>query len=356
MKSLIYPKGVKKITDINITSKTQLPTPVELCNKIKRSESVEQFVVETRNAINNILFGDDDRLLIVVGPCSIHDLEAGRDYAKRLAKLANDLSDRFLVVMRVYFEKPRTTVGWKGLIMDPNLDGSSDIPSGLEIARSFLTEVLELGLPTATELLDPITPQYIADLVCWSAIGARTTESQTHRQMASGLSMPLGFKNGTDGNLEVAINAIKAASQPQTFLGIDNEGRANALTTNGNPNCHIVLRGGSNGPNYSKEDVQSASDKLKSAGLKPSIMIDCSHANSNKNPDLQPDVFKELIQQSFDDKAIIGAMIESNLQAGNQKFPQAKENLKYGVSITDGCIDWDTTETLLKEAYQQLNT
>ena len=356
MKSLIYPKGVKKITDINITSKTQLPTPVELCNKIKRSESVEQFVVETRNAINNILFGDDDRLLIVVGPCSIHDLEAGRDYAKRLAKLANDLSDRFLVVMRVYFEKPRTTVGWKGLIMDPNLDGSSDIPSGLEIARSFLTEVLELGLPTATELLDPITPQYIADLVCWSAIGARTTESQTHRQMASGLSMPLGFKNGTDGNLEVAINAIKAASQPQTFLGIDNEGRANALTTNGNPNCHIVLRGGSNGPNYSKEDVQSASDKLKSAGLKPSIMIDCSHANSNKNPDLQPDVFKELIQQSIDDKAIIGAMIESNLQAGNQKFPQAKENLKYGVSITDGCIDWDTTETLLKEAYQQLNT
>ena len=185
---------MKKITDINITSKTQLPTPVELCNKIKRSESVEQFVVETRNAINNILFGDDDRLLIVVGPCSIHDLEAGRDYAKRLAKLANDLSDRFLVVMRVYFEKPRTTVGWKGLIMDPNLDGSSDIPSGLEIARSFLTEVLELGLPTATELLDPITPQYIADLVCWSAIGARTTESQTHRQMASGLSMPLGFK------------------------------------------------------------------------------------------------------------------------------------------------------------------
>ena len=347
---------MKKITDINITSKTQLPTPVELCNKIKRSESVEQFVVETRNAINNILFGDDDRLLIVVGPCSIHDLEAGRDYAKRLAKLANDLSDRFLVVMRVYFEKPRTTVGWKGLIMDPNLDGSSDIPSGLEIARSFLTEVLELGLPTATELLDPITPQYIADLVCWSAIGARTTESQTHRQMASGLSMPLGFKNGTDGNLEVAINAIKAASQPQTFLGIDNEGRANALTTNGNPNCHIVLRGGSNGPNYSKEDVQSASDKLKSAGLKPSIMIDCSHANSNKNPDLQPDVFKELIQQSIDDKAIIGAMIESNLKAGNQKFPQAKENLKYGVSITDGCIDWDTTETLLKEAYQQLNT
>lgn len=346
---------MKKITDINISSKTQLPTPVELCSQIKRSEAVEQFVVETRNAINNILFGDDHRLLIVVGPCSIHDLKAGREYAQRLSKLAKELSDRFLIVMRVYFEKPRTTVGWKGLIMDPNLDGTSDIPSGLEIARSFLTEVLELGLPTATELLDPITPQYIADLVCWSAIGARTTESQTHRQMASGLSMPLGFKNGTDGNLEVAINAIKAASQPQTFLGIDNEGRANALTTNGNPNCHIVLRGGSKGPNYSKEDVQSASEKLVAASLKPSIMIDCSHANSNKNPDLQPKVFKELIDQSKSDKSIIGAMIESNLHAGNQKFPQAKEDLKYGVSITDGCINWDTTETILKEAYQSFN-
>ena len=346
---------MKKITDINITSKTQLPTPVELCSKIERSKDVEQFVVETRNAINNILFGDDDRLLMVVGPCSIHDLEAGREYARRLAQLSKELSDRFLIVMRVYFEKPRTTVGWKGLIMDPNLDGTSDIPSGLEIARSFLTEVLELGLPTATELLDPITPQYIADLVCWSAIGARTTESQTHQQMASGLSMPLGFKNGTDGNLDVAINAIKAASQPQTFLGIDNEGRANALTTNGNPNCHIVLRGGSKGPNYSKEDLKFASEKLQSANLKPSIMIDCSHANSDKNPDLQPAVFESLIQQSTENKAIIGGMIESNLKSGNQKFPQPKEALEYGVSITDGCIDWETTEKILREAHHQLN-
>ena len=240
---------MKKITDINITSKTQLPTPVELCSKIERKAEVEQFVVETRTAINKIIFGDDPRLLIVVGPCSIHDLESGREYAQRLAQIAKELSDRILVVMRVYFEKPRTTVGWKGLIMDPNLDGTSDIPAGLEIARSFLTEVLDLGLATATELLDPITPQYIADLICWSAIGARTTESQTHRQMASGLSMPLGFKNATNGDLTVAINAIQAASQPQTFLGIDNAGRANALTTKGNPNCHIVLRGGSDGPN-----------------------------------------------------------------------------------------------------------
>ena len=246
---------MKKITDINITSKTQLPTPVELCGKIERKAEIEQFVVETRTAINKIIFGDDPRLLIVVGPCSIHDLESGREYAQRLAQIAKELSDRILVVMRVYFEKPRTTVGWKGLIMDPNLDGTSDIPAGLEIARSFLTEVLDLGLATATELLDPITPQYIADLICWSAIGARTTESQTHRQMASGLSMPLGFKNGTNGDLTVAINAIQAASQPQTFLGIDNAGRANALTTKGNPNCHIVLRGGSDGPNYSSSTL-----------------------------------------------------------------------------------------------------
>lgn len=345
---------MKKITDINITSKTQLPTPVELCSKIERSKEVEEFVVETRASINKILFGDDPRLLVVVGPCSIHDLEAGKEYAKRLSKLANELSDRLLIVMRVYFEKPRTTVGWKGLIMDPKLDGTSDIPQGLEIARRFLTEVLELGLPTATELLDPITPQYIADLICWSAVGARTTESQTHRQMASGLSMPLGFKNGTDGNLTVAINAIQAASQPQTFLGIDNEGRANALTTNGNPNCHIVLRGGSSGPNYSASHVKDAREKLIKSEVTPAIMIDCSHANSHKNPDLQPGVFKDLINQSIDDKSIIGAMLESNLNAGNQKFPQPKEALKYGVSITDGCINWEDTEQLLRYAYEQL--
>lgn len=345
---------MKKITDINITSKTQLPTPVELCSKIERSKEVEQFVVETRASINKILFGDDPRLLVVVGPCSIHDLEAGKEYAKRLSKLANELSDRLLIVMRVYFEKPRTTVGWKGLIMDPKLDGTSDIPQGLEIARRFLTEVLELGLPTATELLDPITPQYIADLICWSAVGARTTESQTHRQMASGLSMPLGFKNGTDGNLTVAINAIQAASQPQTFLGIDNEGRANALTTNGNPNCHIVLRGGSSGPNYSASHVKDAREQLIKSEVTPAIMIDCSHANSHKNPDLQPEVFKDLINQSIDDKSIIGAMLESNLNAGNQKFPQPKEALKYGVSITDGCINWEDTEELLRYAHEQL--
>ena len=345
---------MKTVTDINITSKTLLPSPIALCEEIKKTEAAEKFVAESREAINKIIFGDDRRLLLVVGPCSIHDLEAGREYAQKIAKLADEVKDRMLLVMRVYFEKPRTTVGWKGLIMDPKLDGTSDIPAGLRIARSFLKEVIDLGVPTATELLDPITPQYIADLVCWSAIGARTTESQTHRQMASGLSMPLGFKNGTDGGLAVAINAIKAASQEQTFLGIDNQGQANAITTSGNPNCHIVLRGGSKGPNYGADDVAEAREKLESAGLTPAIMIDCSHANSSKDPARQPAVFQELVRQSLTDKSVIGAMIEGNIHAGNQSFPQPVEDLKYGVSITDGCIDWSTTEEIIKQAHTEL--
>jgi len=345
---------VKKVTDINITSKTLLPSPVELCREIPRAEAHERFVAESREAINEIIFGKDRRLLVVVGPCSIHDLKAGREYAEKLAALAGEVRDRLMLVMRVYFEKPRTTVGWKGLIMDPKLDGTSDIPEGLRIARRFLREVIELGVPTATELLDPITPQYIADLVCWSAIGARTTESQTHRQMASGLSMPLGFKNGTDGGLGVAINAIKAASQPQTFLGIDNEGRANAITTNGNPNCHIVLRGGNGGPNYGADDVAEARGKLAEAGLHPAVMIDCSHANSGKDPARQPEVFEELLRQSLTDEAVIGAMLESNLNAGSQPFPQPVEDLEYGVSITDGCIDWPATEKILRHAHRSL--
>jgi len=345
---------VKKVTDINITSKVLLPTPTALCTEIERSETDERFVAESREAINKIIFGDDPRLLLVVGPCSIHDLEAGREYARKIAALAPEVSDRLLVVMRVYFEKPRTTVGWKGLIMDPNLDGTSDIPEGLRQARRFLREVIALGVPTATELLDPITPQYIADLISWSAIGARTTESQTHRQMASGLSMPLGFKNGTDGGLTVAINAIKAASQEQTFLGIDNAGQANAITTKGNPNCHIVLRGGSSGPNYSAEHVAKAREALLDAGLKPAIMIDCNHANSAKEPGRQPTILEEVVRQSLTDNAVIGAMIESNLHSGNQSFPQPKTDLQYGVSITDGCIGWDETEAAIREAHAAL--
>ena len=345
---------MKKVTDIHITSKTLLPSPLSLCQEIEKTEAADKFVAESREAINQIIFGNDRRLLVVIGPCSIHDLKSGREYAEKLAALSKELGDRLLIVMRVYFEKPRTTVGWKGLIMDPNLDGTSDIPEGLRIARRFLLDIIEIGLPTATELLDPITPQYIADLVCWSAIGARTTESQTHRQMASGLSMPLGFKNGTDGGLTVAINAIKAASQPQTFLGIDNEGRANALTTKGNPDCHVVLRGGSNGPNYGADDVAQARERLKEAGLTPAIMTDCSHANSAKDPGRQPEVFDEVVRQSLIDPSVIGAMVESNLKFGSQAFPQPVEDLAYGVSITDGCIDWETTETMLRKAHADL--
>lgn len=345
---------MKNVTDININSKTLLPSPVELCKEISKTGSAEQFVAESREAINRIIFGDDRRLLVVVGPCSIHDLKSGREYAEKLAELSKKVSDRMLLVMRVYFEKPRTTVGWKGLIMDPKLDGTSDIPEGLRIARRFLREVIEMGVPTATELLDPITPQYIADLICWSAIGARTTESQTHRQMASGLSMPLGFKNGTDGGLQVAINAIKAASQPQTFLGVDNEGRANALTTKGNPSCHIVLRGGSKGPNYGADDVAQTREQLEAAGLTAAIMTDCSHANSSKDPAKQPAVFEEIVRQSLIDPSVIGAMVESNLHHGNQAFPQPVDTLKYGVSITDGCIDWPTTEAMILKAHDDL--
>jgi 3-deoxy-7-phosphoheptulonate synthase len=260
-----------------------------------------------------------------------------------------------VVAMRVYFEKPRTAIGWKGLIMDPRLDASGDIPAGLELARTFLRDVIDLGLPTATELLDPITPQYIADLICWSTVGARTTESQVHRQMASGLSMPLGFKNGTDGSIDSAINAIRAASQPQTFLGVSLEGRASAVTTRGNPNCHIVLRGGRPGPNYSNEHIDGVEQGLARAGLIQAILVDCSHDNSGKKPELQGEVFTHVVDQAAHGRSsIIGAMIESNLEPGSQKFPAALDQLRYGVSITDGCIGWHETEVLVRAAYARL--
>jgi 3-deoxy-7-phosphoheptulonate synthase len=257
--------------------------------------------------------------------------------------------------MRVYFEKPRTTVGWKGLIMDPQLDGSDDIPNGLRAARSFLRDIIDLGMPTATELLDPITPQYIADLISWSAVGARTTESQTHRQMASGLSMPLGFKNATNGSLQPAVNAIKAATSPQTFLGISAEGIASAVTTNGNPHCHIILRGGEAGPNYSADHVDAAAKQLEKNGLPAAIMVDASHDNSGKDDANQPGVFADIVaQRAAGDTRIVGAMIESNLVAGAQKFPQPRADLTYGQSITDKCIDWPTTERILRDAAERL--
>ena len=346
---------MQRTSDINVLETRELPPPLQLFQELPKTESQSAFITRAREDIHRVIFTQDKRFLLVIGPCSIHDLEAGRDYARRLAALAAEVSDRILVVMRVYFEKPRTTVGWKGLIMDPHLDGSHDIETGLRTARSFLREVLDLGLPTATELLDPITPQYIADLICWSAVGARTTESQTHRQMASGLSMPLGFKNGTDGTLDAAINAIRAASQPQTFMGVSVEGRASAVVTRGNPNCHIVLRGGNQGPNYSPTHIAETETVLTKAGLLPSILVDCSHANSAKKPQLQPEVMREVVAQiRAGNTSIIGTMVESNLAAGSQSFPQPKADLKYGVSITDGCIDWSTTEHLVRETYAAL--
>ena len=340
-----------QVTDLHISSNIPLPAPALLLTEVERSHEQAEFIAESRQHIRNILNGEDQRLLVICGPCSIHDPKAGIEYAHKLAKLAEQVKHQIYIVMRVYFEKPRTTVGWKGLIMDPKLDGSDNIPEGLRQARLFLREIIDIGLPTATELLDPITPQYIADLISWSAIGARTTESQTHRQMASGLSMPLGFKNTTTGDLIAAVNAIKAASQSQTFLGVSEQGVASAVTTSGNPDCHIILRGGDNGPNYGADDIAVTSDLLIENGLHPSVMIDASHANCGKKQERMPAVFDEIVRQrTAGNNHVTGAMLESNLVAGNQSFPQPIDELTYGQSITDQCIDWDTTEAILLKA------
>ena len=348
---------MQKTSDIRVTQNKPLPAPERLRQDIAKTPGQAQFVLESRNQISRALNGEDGRLLVIVGPCSIHDTRAGLEYARKLAALNEDIRDRILVAMRVYFEKPRTTVGWKGLIMDPDLNDTCNLEKGLRTARSFLRDILDLGLPTATELLDPITPQYISDLLCWAAIGARTTESQTHRQMASGLSMPVGFKNATSGNVKTALNAILAASQEQTFLGIDREGQASAVTTAGNPDCHLILRGGENGSNYDEASVRSAQEASAQAGLDTPVMIDCSHANSGKDPANQPAVLTEIVRQFKDEGLrVSSAMIESNLLHGNQKFPPpAGVDLEYGLSITDGCIDWDTTERILREAHAQLS-
>jgi 3-deoxy-7-phosphoheptulonate synthase len=340
-----------RVSDVHVVKNTVLPSPQALSQEVPRREENADFVASSRAAITRILSGEDPRFLLVVGPCSIHDLKAGREYAERLAKLADEVKDSLLLVMRVYFEKPRTTVGWKGLIMDPHLDGTNDIPTGLRLARKFLRDVLEIGLPTATEMLDPITPQYIADLTCWSAIGARTTESQTHRQMASGLSMPVGFKNATSGAITPAINAIRAAMQPQTFLGISEEGHASVVTTTGNPASHIILRGGEDGPNHDAGAVAETLIELEKNGLIPSVIIDASHANCGKDCRKMPGVFREILAQRVaGTRGVIGAMLESNLVAGAQALGENAEGLVYGQSITDQCIDWATTESLVREA------
>jgi 3-deoxy-7-phosphoheptulonate synthase len=345
---------MRKIQDIRVVSIDPLIAPRNLKDQLPVDEAIVATVVEARETIRKIIKGADHRLLCIVGPCSIHDPECALDFAERLRQLKDAVADQLYLVMRVYFEKPRTTVGWKGLINDPHLDDSCDIPDGLRIARTLLIQINRIGLAAATETLDPITPQYIADLIAWSAIGARTTESQTHREMASGLSMPVGFKNSTEGNLQVAINAIQSARQPHAFLGITQEGMNGIVRTSGNPDTHIVLRGGKK-PNYDAASIAECVQMLSKAGLEPRVMVDCSHAQTNKDYTRQPEVFAALIEQvRSGSNAILGAMLESNLEAGNQALTENRAALKYGVSITDPCIDWATTERCLTEAAASL--
>ena len=343
---------MKRTENLNIVDVFPLTSPKKLKEKLPVSENAADTVIQARNTIKRVLAGEERRLLMIVGPCSIHDPEAARDYALRLKKLAVEVSETILIVMRVYFEKPRTTVGWKGLINDPDLDGSHKINKGIELARKILLETNNLGLPCATETLDPITPQYLADLISWSAIGARTTESQTHREMASGLSMPVGFKNGTDGGLNVALNAMNSALQQHHFLGINPEGISSVIQTSGNPHVHLVLRGGNNGPNYDAVSVHIAADALASGGLPKAIMIDCNHANSGKDPSRQELVLRNTIMQIKDgDQSIIGTMIESNINGGNQLI---KPKMRYGVSVTDACLDWKNTHRIILDAHTAL--
>ena len=346
----------QRIENLNIISCTRLITPRELKERLPISERATQSVIHGRETLKQILEREDNRLFIVVGPCSIHDPKAAIVYGKRLKSLAEKVSDRLLLVMRVYFEKPRSTVGWKGLINDPHLNGSFEIEEGLHIARRLLLDLTELGLPLATEALDPISPQYIQDLISWSAIGARTTESQTHREMSSGLSCAVGFKNGTDGSLAVAINALKSVMHPHNFLGIDPDGQVSTVSTAGNRYGHIVLRGGNGKPNYDSVNMAICEQELQQAGVCPYIVVDCSHENSNKNPALQPLVAENVTNQILEgNDAIIGLMIESNINAGNQPIPENLADLKYGVSITDGCIDWETTESTILDIHTALS-
>jgi 3-deoxy-7-phosphoheptulonate synthase len=336
------------VRDQRIERFESLLAPRALLDELPLSEEHEAVVLRGRNEVHAILDGEDDRLLVVVGPCSVHDVAATREYAERLAELAGRLRPDVCIAMRVYFEKPRTTTGWKGLINDPRLDGSGDVNAGLRLARALLLEVLGLGLPVGCEFLDPIIPQYISDAVCWGAIGARTVESQTHRQLGSGLSMPVGFKNRTDGNLQVAVDAVRAAAARHAFAGIQPDGMPAILYTRGNHDCHIILRGGKNGPNYAAGDVAEALSLLAAADLPQRVMIDLSHDNSGKDPERQPEVGAAVASQlAAGNRAIVGAMLESFLIAGRQD-PAPMDELRYGQSITDGCLGWERTVELLE--------
>ncbi len=344
-----------RVDDLNVESQSVLVTPDQLKESMPLTRAAMESVLEGRETIRNILDGKDKRLFVVVGPCSIHDVDAAKEYAQRLKKLADELKDSLYIVMRVYFEKPRTSVGWKGLINDPRLDGSFRIQEGLQTGRQLLIDLADMGLPLSTEALDPISPQYMQDLIAWSAIGARTTESQTHREMASGLSSAVGFKNGTDGGLTVAINALQSVRHPHRFLGINAEGQVAVIHTRGNQYGHMVLRGGSGKPNYDSVSVALCELALEKGGVSNNIMVDCSHANSNKDPALQPLVMDNIANQIIEgNQSIIGLMIESNLEAGNQSIPDDLSQLKYGVSVTDGCIDWATTEQSLRAMREKL--
>ncbi|KFF61416.1 phospho-2-dehydro-3-deoxyheptonate aldolase [Pectobacterium brasiliense] len=343
------------LNNINISAEQVLITPDELKAKFPLNDAEQCDIAQARATIADIIHGRDDRLLIVCGPCSIHDTDAALEYARRLKSLAAELNDSLYIVMRVYFEKPRTTVGWKGLINDPFMDGSFDVESGLHIARELLLELVNMGLPLATEALDPNSPQYLGDLFSWSAIGARTTESQTHREMASGLSMPVGFKNGTDGSLGTAINAMRAAAMPHRFVGINQTGQVCLLQTQGNIDGHVILRGGKK-PNYSAQDVAECEKQMQEAGLRPALMIDCSHGNSNKDYRRQPLVVESAIEQiKAGNRSIIGLMLESHLNEGSQSSEQPRSDMRYGVSVTDACISWESTETLLRSVHQELS-
>ncbi|MCM8596104.1 3-deoxy-7-phosphoheptulonate synthase [Accumulibacter sp.] len=339
------------IDNINVSAFDPMPTPDDILARMPLSPAAARLVMKGREALRNILDRIDHRLFIVVGPCSIHDPVAGLDYAQRLRALADEVADTLYLVMRVYFEKPRTTTGWKGYINDPDMDDSFRVDQGMQKARRFLLELAELGLPAGTEALDPISPQYLGDLISWTAIGARTTESQTHREMSSGLSTPVGFKNGTNGDMVIAVNAILSASRPHSFLGINSQGRTSIVRTRGNRYGHLVLRGGDGRPNYDTVSVQIAEQALRKAGLPTNIVVDCSHANSYKKHELQPLVMGDVVNQvRLGNRSVVGMMIESNLAAGNQPIPEDLAQLRYGCSVTDACVDWETTRKMILDA------
>jgi 3-deoxy-7-phosphoheptulonate synthase len=341
--------------NLHVKEAVRLLTPRALKAELRVSEETNRMVAASRERVMNILGQQDPRMLVVIGPCSIHDVEGALEYGEKLAGLRKKVADQFELIMRVYFEKPRTTIGWKGLINDPHLDGSYDIEAGLKAARRLLVELTAMGLPTATEFLDPIIPQYIDDLVSWAAIGARTTESQTHREMASGLSMPVGFKNGTDGSLQIALDAMVSARTPHSFLGIDQDGVTSIIRTTGNPSGHIVLRGGRSRTNYDEASLKEAEAKLRETHLPSVLMVDCSHANSGKQHARQEEVWHSVISQRLvGNRALVGLMVESYLEEGSQPIPENAANLRYGVSITDACVSWEVTERMLRWGYERL--